>query len=95
MTDLLDLELLVDRNEIATIMGVGPTAVSNYVSRTSDRQPPFPDAVISRSLGRFRLYDINEVEQWHGKAFPQRSEVWDDAIDRLRQFRLTYCGETG
>jgi hypothetical protein len=92
--DELDLELLVDRNEIAYLLGVGPTAVSNYVSRTSEKHPPFPEAVISRSLGRFRLYSIDDVEQWHGKAFPKRSDVWDEAITRLRQYRSTYCGET-
>jgi hypothetical protein len=68
--DPLDLELLVDRNEIAHLLGVGPTAVSNYVARTSDKHPPFPEAVITRSLGRFRLWDLDDVEQWHTKAFP-------------------------
>lgn len=85
--DTLDLELLVDRNEIAHLLDVGPTAVSNYVARTSDKHPAFPDAVITRSLGRFRLWDLDDVEQWHTKAFPKRSDVWDDAISRLREFR--------
>lgn len=82
-----DFEFLVDRNEIAHLLDVGPTAVSNYVSRTSLKHPPFPEPVISRSLGRFRLYDLADVETWHNKAFPKRSDVWDDAIAKLRQFR--------
>lgn len=85
--DPLDLELLVDRNEIAHLLGVGPTAVSNYVARTSDKHPPFPDAVITRSLGRFRLWDLDDVEQWHTKAFPKRSDVWDEAVTNLRDYR--------
>lgn len=80
-------ESLVDRNEVAHILGVGPTAVSNYVSRVNPKQAPFPEAVISRSLGRFRLYDLADVEQWHIKTFPNRSDVWDDAVSRLRQYR--------
>ena len=84
-----DFEFLVDRNEIAYLLGIGPTAVSNYVARTSDKHPPFPDAVITRSLGRFRLWDINDVEQWHTKTFPSRSDVWDDAMARLTKFRET------
>lgn len=85
--DPLDLELLVDRNEIAHLLDVGPTAVSNYVARTSDKHPPFPEAVITRSLGRFRLWSLEDVEVWHTKAFPKRSAVWDDAIKRLRDYR--------
>lgn len=85
--DPLDLELLVDRNEIAHLLGVGPTAVSNYVARTSDKHPPFPEAVITRSLGRFRLWDLDDVEQWHTKAFPKRSAVWSNAIVSLRNYR--------
>lgn len=70
----LDTEFnaLVDRNEIAALLGVGPTAVSNYVARTSDKHPPFPEAVITRSRGRFRLWDIEDVVKWHEKAFPSR-----------------------
>jgi hypothetical protein len=85
--DPLDLELLVDRNEIAHLLGVGPTAVSNYVARTSDKHPPFPEAVITRSLGRFRLWDLDAVERWHSTAFPKRSDAWDDAVRRLRDYR--------
>ena len=84
-----DLELLVDRNEIAHLLGVGPTAVSNYVARTSDKHGPFPEPVITRSLGRFRLWDINDVEEWHTTTFPSREGVWDGAIARLRKFRGT------
>ncbi len=82
-----DLELLVDRNEIAHLLGIGPTAVSNYVARTSDKHAPFPEPVITRSLGRFRLWDIDDVEQWHVATFPSRDTVWDNAIGRLRSFR--------
>jgi hypothetical protein len=67
-----DFDDLVDRNEIAALLGVGPTAVSNYVARTSDKHPPFPEAVITRSRGRFRLWDIEDVVEWHEKAFPDR-----------------------
>lgn len=86
-----DYELLVDRNEIAHLLGVGPTAVSNYVARTSKKHKPFPEAVITRSLGRFRLWDINEVEMWHSETFPHRMmngmDPWEDAIIRLRDYR--------
>lgn len=85
--DPLDLELLVDRNEIAHLLGVGPTAVSNYVARTSPKHPPFPEPVITRSLGRFRLWDLDDVEIWHARAFPKRADVWDDSIKRLRALR--------
>jgi len=83
----LDLELLVDRNEIAHLLGVGPTAVSNYVARTSDKHEPFPDPVVTRSLGRFRLWDLDDVQAWHEKTFPARGDVWDHSIYRLRTFR--------
>jgi hypothetical protein len=78
---------LVDRNEIAHLLGVGPTAVSNYVARTSTKHAPFPEAVITRSLGRFRLWDLADVIQWHSDTFPARGTVWDDAVDRLATFR--------
>lgn len=84
-----DLELLVDRNEIAHLLGVGPTAVSNYVARTSDKHAPFPEPVITRSLGRFRLWDIDDVQRWHEETFPGREDKWDHAIARLRKFRET------
>lgn len=84
-----ELELLVDRNEIAHLLGVGPTAVSNYVARTSTKHEPFHEPVITRSLGRFRLWDISDVEVWHTKTFPYREDVWDNAITRLRIFRET------
>lgn len=64
---------LVDRNEIAALLGVGPTAVSNYVARTSERHPPFPGAIITRSKGRFRLWDVDDVVAWVGVAFPDRA----------------------
>lgn len=82
-----DLELLVDRNEIAHLLGVGPTAVSNYVARTSDKHPPFPEPVITRSLGRFRLWDLEDVVDWHAEAFPKRGDAWDGAVKRLRKYR--------
>lgn len=84
-----DLELLVDRNEIAHLLGVGPTAVSNYVARTSDKHAPFPEPVITRSLGRFRLWDIVDVQRWHEATFPSREDLWDHSIPRLRKFRET------
>ena len=80
---------LVDRNEIAYLIGVGPTAVSNYVARTSDKHQEFPDAVITRSLGRFRLWDLADVIQWHSTTFPARASVWDDATERLAAFRVS------
>lgn len=72
MSTGIDLDDLVDRNEIAALLGVGPTAISNYVARTSDKHPPFPEAVITRSRGRFRLWDIEDVVRWHESAFPFR-----------------------
>lgn len=72
MTTDIDFNDLVDRNEIAALLGVGPTAVSNYVARTSDKHPPFPEAVITRSKGRFRLWSISDVVAWHEAAFPSR-----------------------
>jgi hypothetical protein len=78
---------LVDRNEIAHLLDVGPTAVSNYVARTNDKHPPFPEPVITRSLGRFRLWDIEDVARWHEAAFPKRSGAFDNAIQRLRAVR--------
>lgn len=84
-----DFDYLVDRNEIAHLLGVGPTAVSNYVARTSDKHPPFPEAVITRSLGRFRLWEITDVMDWHAAAFPKRSDVWDDWDARLTNYRKT------
>lgn len=86
--DELDLELLVDRNELAHILGVGPTAISNWVARSNSKHPPFPEAVITRSLGRFRLWDLAQIENWYRRTFPKRDDgVWDDAILRLRDFR--------
>lgn len=88
--DPYDLELLCDRNEIAKIIGVGPTAVSNYIARTSDKHSPFPEAVLVRSLGRHRLWQLDEVQDWHEATFPHRREVWDNAVARLRTFRAGY-----
>jgi hypothetical protein len=80
-------EDLVDRNEIAHLLEVGPTAVSNYVARTNDKHAPFPRPVISRSLGRFRLWNIGDVEAWHTSTFPNRAHLWTGAIDRLIDYR--------
>jgi hypothetical protein len=81
-------EDLVDRNEIAHLLGVGPTAVSNYVARTSDKHPPFPEAVITRSKGRFRLWNIADVVQWHEQAFPDRNVLLNKNIgEELRKLR--------
>lgn len=82
-------ENLVDRNEIAHLLEVGPTAISNYVARTNDKHSPFPEPVISRSLGRFRLWDLDDVEAWHTATFPNRSNLWVGASDRLADFRRT------
>lgn len=80
-------ENLVDRNEIAHLLGVGPTAISNYVARTNDKHPAFPKPVISRSLGRFRLWNIADVEVWHTTTFPNRANLWDGAEDKLAAYR--------
>lgn len=81
---------LVDRNEIAFLLGVVPTAVSNYVARTSTKHEPFPEPKIVRSSGRFRLWDVAEVEAWHRKTFPKRTDIWEgDVLERLAQFRPT------
>lgn len=81
-------DFLVDRNEIAHLLGVGPTAVSNYVARTNDKHPPFPEPVITRSLGRFRLWNLDDVVQWHSEAFPKRAGVWmNNSLTSLRKFR--------
>lgn len=82
-------EDLVDRNEIAHLLGVGPTAVSNYVARTNDKHPPFPDPVISRSRGRFRLWNIADVAEWYTRTFPNRANVWSDASDKIAAYRRT------
>lgn len=82
-----DYDNLVDRNEIAHLLDVGPTAVSNYVARTSDKHDPFPAPVISRSLGRFRLWDLDDVEAWHTATFPKRSHLWADVKTKLDDFR--------
>jgi hypothetical protein len=82
-----DYGYLVDRNEIAHLLEVGPTAISNYVARTNDKHAPFPEPVISRSKGRFRLWDIREVEKWHTKTFPNRSHLWNEAEERISDFR--------
>lgn len=82
-----DLEFLVDRNEIAHLLGVGPTAISNYVAQTNSKHDPFPEPVITRSMGRFRLWNLNEVEAWHTKTFPSREAQWDHAMYRLRKYR--------
>lgn len=79
--DIPSFEYLVDRNEIAALLGVGPTAVSNYVARTSDKHPAFPEAVITRSRGRFRLWFINDVISWFDEAFPDR-----DVLDNVDIF---------
>lgn len=85
-----DYDYLVDRNEIAHLLGVGPTAVSNYVARTSDKHAPFPEPKITRSLGRFRLWDLADVIEWHSKTFPSRADVWDgDYRGTLEDFRST------
>ena len=78
---------LVDRNEIAFLLGVGPTAVSNYVARTSDKHPPFPKALVVRANGRFRLWDLEDVARWHEKAFPERTKAFHNANARLRAYR--------
>lgn len=80
-------EDLVDRNEIAHLLGVGPTAISNYVARTNDKHPAFPEPVISRSLGRFRLWNIADVAEWHTRTFPNRSHLWTGAADKLAEYR--------
>lgn len=81
-------EFLVDRNEIAFLLGVGPTAVSNYVARTNEKHPPFPKAIITRSMGRFRLWDLQDVVQWHSEAFPKRAGVWmNNSLTSLRAYR--------
>lgn len=82
-----DFDFLVDRNEIAHLLGVGPTAVSNYVARTSDKHAPFPEAVVVRSLGRFRLWNLDDVEDWHTRTFPNRVDLWDNAWSRLDEYR--------
>lgn len=89
MIDQRDIELLVDRNEIAHLLGVGPTAVSNYVARTNVKHPPFPDAVLSRSFGRFRLWNLDDIMDWHTTVFPQRKSLWSNTIPRLRKYRKT------
>ncbi len=81
------LTYLVDRNEIAHLLGVGPTAVSNYVARTSPKHPAFPNAILTRSHGRFRLWDIDDVQDWHRRAFPKREDVWDGSDQRLDEYR--------
>lgn len=85
-----ELDMLVDRNEIAHILGVGPTAVSNYVARTNSKHSPFPEPVLARSLGRFRLWDLEEVKQWHQAAFPSRVRLWDDTEGRLYEYRRSH-----
>lgn len=85
---MTDYEYLVDRNEIAHLLGIGPTAVSNYVARTSDKHAAFPEPKVTRSLGRFRLWDIADVIEWHSTTFPTRADVWDgDYMESLRKFR--------
>lgn len=84
------MSALVDRNEIAHLLGVGPTAVSNYVARTNVKHPPFPDPVLVRGLGRFRLWLIEDVINWYGDAFPNRSGTdLSNYPDRLAAFRAT------
>jgi hypothetical protein len=80
---------LVDRNEIAHLLGVGPTAVSNYVARTSEKHPPFPEPVVIRGLGRFRLWQLEDVMDWFRTAFSERdAEIhWNEADSRLDSFR--------
>lgn len=81
-------ETLVDRNEIAHLLGVGPTAVSNYVARTNPKHAPFPEALITRSMGRFRLWDLDEVLNWFADTFPSRyAELDKDWLVRLQTFR--------
>lgn len=85
-----DYDNLVDRNEIAHLFGVGPTAVSNYVARTSDKHPPFPEAEIVRANGRFRLWNLDDVLDWYERAFPVRcAELIQnyDVDDRLATYR--------
>lgn len=82
-----DYDDLVDRNEIAHLFGVGPTAVSNYVARTSDKHPPFPEPVIVRSMGRFRLWNLDEVLDWFENAFPKRVSGLPNADTALRAYR--------
>ena len=82
-----DFDHLVDRNEIAHLLGVGPTAVSNYVAQSNKGHPPFPEAVIVRANGRFRLWDIVDVAKWHHVAFPKRIAVWQAWDRRLRKYR--------
>lgn len=83
-----EYETLVDRNEIAMLLGVGPTAISNYVARSSMKHGPFPDPVIVRGLGRFRLWELSDIIAWHADTFPSRDHVWDDDVtSRLVRFR--------
>lgn len=85
---LIDTECLVDRNEVAALLGVGPTAVSNYIARTSEKHAPFPEPVVTRSLGRCRLFDVFDVVDWHCETFPSRSDVWNgDVVQMLRDLR--------
>jgi predicted DNA-binding transcriptional regulator AlpA len=82
-------DFLVDRNEIAHIYGVGPTAVSNYVARTSDKHPEFPEPVIVRAKGRFRLWNLSDVTAWHTQTFPKRGVTFNEADERLAKYRAS------
>lgn len=89
-------EYLVDRNEIAYLFGVGPTAISNYVVRLNKNYKKFPQAVITRGLGRFRLWDIEDVLSWHIDTFPNRDlDVnnldRDSVIKIVGKFRKVNC----
>jgi len=86
-------EYLVDRNEIAYLFGVGPTAVSNYVARFTTTHKEFPKAVITRSFGRFRLWDVADIVEWHTETFPFRdldvgdSTNLDGVLKVIKTFR--------
>lgn len=83
---------LVDRNEIAHIVGVGPTAVSNYVAHLNPKYPEFPEPLVVRAYGRFKLWHIDDVKAWWKETFPYRHDVWQDYAERLESFRQSWAG---
>lgn len=86
---MIDIEDVVTKTEIAEILGVGPSAVSNWKRRHTD----FPKPIKTFHTGRNRpteLYDIKQVHAWfdahvRGTMTPEKIEHEIARLNKLKE----------